>query len=55
MVPLGSMIRNSGLNHFVSRQNEENVEKVTGKKSCGTEMKPQTLWESVRLKVSMKH
>ena len=39
MVRLGSMNGNSGLDHFVSRQNEENVEKVTEKKSCGTEMK----------------
>ena len=36
MVRLGSMDGNSGLDHFVSRQN---VEKGTEKKSCGTEMK----------------
>ena len=42
MVRLGSMNgtgNNSGLDHFVSRQNEENVYKVTEKKLCGTEMK----------------
>ena len=42
MVRLGSMNgtgNNSALDHFVSRLNEENVEKVTEKKSCGTETK----------------
>jgi hypothetical protein len=39
MVRLDSMNGNSGLDHFVSRQNEENVEKVTEKKSHDTEMK----------------
>ena len=42
MVRLASMNgtgNNSGLDHFVSRQNEDNVEKVTENKSCGTEMK----------------
>ena len=42
MVRLGSMNgtgNNSGLDHFMSCQNEENVEKLTEKKSCGTEMK----------------
>ena len=39
MVQLGSMNGNSSLNHFVSRHNEENVEKVTEKKSCGKEIK----------------
>ena len=39
MVRLGSMNGNSNLDLFVSRQNEENVEKMTEKKSCGTEMK----------------
>ena len=39
MVRLGSMNGNSGLNHFVSRHKEENVEKVTEKKSYGTETK----------------
>ena len=36
MVRLGSMNRNSGLDHFVSCQNVENV---TENKSCGMEMK----------------
>ena len=36
---LGNMNGNSGLDHFVSHQNEENVEEVTEKKSCGTVMK----------------
>ena len=57
MVQLGSMngtCNNSGLDHFVCRLNEGNVEKVTEKKSYGMEMKPQT-WESVRLKVPTKH
>ena len=36
MVRLGSMNRNSGLDHFMIGQNEENV---TEKKSRGTEMK----------------
>ena len=39
MVRLGSRNGNSGLNHFASRYNEDNVEKVTEKKSCGTETK----------------
>ena len=39
MVQLGSMNENSSLDYFVSPQNGENVEKVTEKKSCGTEMK----------------
>ena len=42
MVRLGSMNgtgNNSDFINFMSRQNEENVEKVTEKKSCGTEMK----------------
>ena len=39
VVRLGSMNGNSGLNHFVSRHDEENVEKVTVKKSCGMETK----------------
>ena len=54
MVRLSSMNGNSGLDHFVSPQNEGNVE-VTENKSYGTEMNPQTLWESVRLKVPTKH
>ena len=39
IVWLGSMNGNSSLHHFVSPQNGENLEKVTEKKSCGTEMK----------------
>ena len=39
MVRLVSVMGNSGLDHFEIGHNEENVEKLTGKKSCGTEMK----------------
>ena len=42
MVRLDSMNgtgNNSGSDRLVSRQKEENVEKVTDKKSCGTEIK----------------
>jgi hypothetical protein len=46
---------NSGLDHFVSRQNGENVEKVTEKKSCGTEMKHWLRKVLIRLLHSRSH